>query len=421
MVAVSVFALYFATRAGRQAAGGLENDFGVYYRASRAIAEGRDLYRADENPTLTFKYAPVVALAWVPLSSLPPVPARVLWCLVDLALIAWCFRVGFRIVGGERSRRRGLSLEHGGTVAVTVLLAVLPAVLLTLGHIVAQVQCGQSTSLWLLLVLLAFEAMRRGELRSGPLLAAAICIKCVPIAIAPYYLATRRPLAGLASLGASVAGLLLVPAIWVGWQRNTEYLADWPRHLAATEVPEQFLRSENQSVLAQAARWTVEDGERLAIVKFGWLSAAIGVAGGLYAWILLTRRAAEPGLHLSMLLVFVTLFNPLAWRYNFLAMLVPNLYVLTRLGAYWKAEWQGGGRGIGKVVLCCGLLVGASVLNTVPLPDGVYANGGRIWGTMLLVCAVLTASDSRRSEWGFPGVLRTFRPPVGRWFSGSGA
>lgn len=373
-------------RSGRQAARTLDSDFGVYYRAGQDLWSGGELYNLDHGELLTYKYAPVVAVMWMPLAALDPVTARVVWCLVDLAAIAAIFGLAIRYMETNEQRRLLFGIVF----------------VFTLGHIIAQLHSGQSTSVWVLLTMLAYYAMRREKpVLSGFLLALAVCFKCVPVALLPIYFLTRRPLVGICSFGSSLLVLCLAPAMVLGWEENLKLLTEWPHHLFDTASMHQLTRAGNQSILAQIARWFMsEDGTLLvsmAAIKGMWFVLA-SVSGAMMLGVI--RKTVAPdteAFHLSLMFIYITLFNPMAWRYNFIALIVPYAYVVTHLlRCPADARWL--------------FVGGAAILNTLPLPIEVFEHGGRIWGTLLLLAAVV---------WTYEGaaIVATNRASVRMWQS----
>ena len=361
----TLFICYWAIRTGRQASRTLDSDFGVYYRAGQDLWTDSPLYNLDHGLLLTYKYAPIVAVLWMPLAQLDPVAARVIWCLMDLAALAAIFAVAIVLVkGGER---------RSGIFAVVFLL--------TLGHIIAQLHSGQTTSIWILLTMLSFVAMTKDRpVISGSLLALAVCFKCVPIALLPIYLFSRRPVLCVMSFAVSFVILCLLPAVMIGWEQNVIYLAEWPYHLFDTNTVHQLTRPGNQSVLAQIARWFTSPQGTLLLslneLKLMWLILA-GVTGLVMLRVISRTAGVENrAFHLSILFIFITLFNPLAWRYNFIALIVPYAYVVDHLlRTKPDARWL--------------LIVVAGILNTLILPTEVFEQGGRIWGTLALLVAVI--------------------------------
>jgi hypothetical protein len=79
---------------------------------------------------------------------------------------------------------------------------------------------------------------------------------------------------------------------------------------------------------------------------------------------------------LSLLLIYMTVFNPLAWRYNYVSVGIAYLYVL-------HALW----RGVQRQRLVITIAVGSYLLHFAP--DAMQALGARLWGTAALAVAVV--------------------------------
>jgi hypothetical protein len=378
---LTLFLFYWSVRTGRQASQSLDHDFGVYYRAGQAILQGGDPYGLEHGPLLTFKYAPVMAMMMAPWGMLDPVVARILWCVVDFAAVIAVIVLSMDLAGVPKQRRGSMGFMIG---------------LLVLGHVIAELHAGQTTSLWMMFLLLAVRGMtrssatRRDVIGSGFCLALSVCFKLVPLAIVPYYFITPRPWRGMASFSLSVVFLLLVPALFLGWERSTELLLQWPTHLLDTTNLHQVTRVQNQSVLAQISRITdvgKPQGATIEQAKLVWFALASIAGLGVYGWIV-RRRSAPPIVHLSLLLLFVTAFNPLAWRYNFLALTPAYAYIIEGL---YRSEDRWLERFAGAIL--------ASLIMTVHFPDYVYASGGRLWAMGLLTVIVWMTWQSSQNEW----------------------
>src|SRR5579871_3413047 len=243
IIAASIFIGYFAVRDYRSVRRQLRGDWGVYYQAGTATRRHAPLYTLEWGPDMTFKNAPCVALLVAPFSLLPAPTARVLWVFADFGL----FLILLQLV----ARLQWPDDRDANLLAWPVVLAVWMSV----KFLIDQWHAGQSTILFLMLTVGSFYCIQRGRmLPAGALLAAAVCVKLVPICFVPYFLFHRRGFVGLLSFVGSLLLLLALPALWHGWETNAALLAQWPRHLIATEIPNQVTRMHNQSVYAMLAR-----------------------------------------------------------------------------------------------------------------------------------------------------------------------
>ncbi|MBX7165450.1 MAG: DUF2029 domain-containing protein [Pirellulales bacterium] len=379
---------YYGTRVAKQARQGAVGDFGVYYRAGAACAARAPLYTLDQGPLLTFKNPPVVALAIAPLSALPPAVARMLWFVVDVGCIALL----------AIALARWLP-EEGGLRGWVVL----GALALAARYVFNQWHAGSTASGWIALTVWACVAL--GERRprfAAALLASAVAWKLVPLCFAPLLLLDRRRATACAWFAGSLCALALIPACWLGWEQNLQQFAAWPGHLFGTETAEQLWRIQNQSVLALCVRLLCETpygvnvaAWPLATARGVWLIVALLTATALYAWIVAVRRGRHErettGAVVGMLLVYMTLFNPLAWRYNFVALVVPYGVVLHAILAGHPRRRY--------LMVLLGVAVGLSLLpaESTGLPGMLLLRtiGARLWGTLLLAAATMLAVPRR--------------------------
>jgi hypothetical protein len=378
VLAVILFAYASARVVRRQSRSPNGNgDWGVYYRAGVAMRNRQPIYTSDYGPLLTFKNAPIVALALVPLSLLPTGAARWVWLVGDIAALAMTYRLAARVI------------FQPGKDSVAGRLAIGGALILTAHFIFDELFSGPNANWVLLATVTAFVWAYEGRVVSaGVALAGGIFLKLVPIALGPWLLLCRGRGTSVGSLGVSVVVGLLLPALWVGWDQNLSLLKEWPVHLAQTQTPKQDARESNQSVYAQLTRvlsvspysryvYVTQIDQNMIVAIWVMLSAAAACL--LYGWIgrNMHRDRLDPGAALCLLLLFVTLFNPLAWRYNFVAVGVPYAYVLYRLILGTEKRH--------RVVI--GLLAASYLLHW--LPDVAQEFGARMWGAVCLARAVV--------------------------------
>lgn len=380
-------------------------DWAVYYRAGQAMAHRQPIYTLEHGELLTFKNAPVIALLVAPLTLLPAYVARFIWFAGDLALLGLIFAICRRLLPAK-SR-------------IVQYWIALGAWALTDRFIMFQLGAGTNAVLYIALSLAACYSIVRGRpVTAGAALAAAVFLKLVPICLLPYFLLHRRPVTAFTSFAGTSIALALLPAMWVGWDANRQMLTQWPQHLRDTETPEQNARPTNQSIYAALSRLIGPKlaGDRpvpgrtpSAIAKYRphlyftgsqvhtlWLALSIITAIALYLFLWRTRpetglpdsaSAATHAMHFSLLLIYMTLFNPLAWRYNFIALLIPYYFIL-HTALHHSAPRR-------KLIW---ILAIAYVLTTLPLAvhglpwlDIFQVYSARVWGTLLVAAAVIVA------------------------------
>jgi len=207
--------VWFAARGYRDAVSPHGSDLAVYWRAARAVVEGRDPNTIDQ-----WIYPPGAAIALAPLGFLPLRIAAGIFQALSLLAIAWC-------------ARRAVDLVRGEGLATPAWLAWLPA-LVVLRLADSNLTNGQVNHFTLALIVAALLAQQRGRaFASGAWTGIAAAFKVVPGIVALAFLARRnlRALVGVAA--ASAFGLVALPIVVFGPQIGFERIVGWWNGLVA--------------------------------------------------------------------------------------------------------------------------------------------------------------------------------------------
>ncbi len=383
---LALFLIYFAVRVVLATEVPPRGDFGVYYRAGRDMAARMPIYYLNFGVEETFKSAPAEALAVTAIQWLPPRMARLVWFLVDLSLLGVIYGVGFRILYPD-----GRWTSYRGWLALATFV-------ITIGYVINQFQSGQPTTCWIALCMLTYRWASQGKQRlAGVALAAAICIKVVPLCFVPH-LIVRGGKRVAASLVCGMLALLLLPAAWVGWDANAKLVGEWVINLHSTLMPSMLWEVRNQSLFAILFRFLspTELGVNVANLDMAtvgriWLGLTCLLAIAMNAWFLVALRNQQPERRdaaiLSLLLIFMTVCNPLAWKHNSIALVFPYYFVLDSISRSLERR-----RTLLALLIPSVLLMHLRVHGTgFSLLYFVQICGGRFWGNVLLAVAVLVA------------------------------
>src|SRR5579871_6086643 len=334
-------------------------DFGAYYRAALAVRQSHTPYTVDEyGPMAVYPYAPAFAYGFIPLTYLEYPWACRGWLIVNWLATLACFFLAIKLL-----RLSGQEFEEIGDV---ILLALVP----TSTYLWANLRVGQVSMIMVFGCLgWAYYQQRGQRILGGALLATASALKLAPLAFVPY-LVIQRDWRGLAGFVAGGMLLFALPAGWVGWDGTWRLHHEWFQHTANTQVPVQIYRPGNQSLLAQLARLPpISNGhecfspEHLTQLTHAYPSLLLGLGATLYAWILWGRRRhrdtvarirgpdRDP-LHVALLLIFLTLASPRAWRCNFVALALPCL-MMAQVVCRRGTGSQLGLAALGLVLLAC--------------------------------------------------------------------
>jgi alpha-1,2-mannosyltransferase len=264
-------------------------DLQVYRAGGEAVLRGTRLYDGGILLDLPFVYPPFAAVVFAPLTVLPVAVLKVLWTVLNLALVVFVARRSVVVMG--------MPLGAAPT-------ALLVAVVLALDPVRTTLYLGQINVVLLALVLADLTGRRSSRWRGvGVGLAAAV--KLTPLIFVAYLLLVGRLRAAATAMLTFAAaiglGFLLAPAdSVVYWVQGTFAAANRISDVAATT---------NQSwggllARADAPSWTYPVG-----------AIAIG-AGGLAVAVRVHRRADEL-LALTLCGLLSAAVAPFAWSHHF--------------------------------------------------------------------------------------------------------
>lgn len=306
-------------------------DFDVYYAAGSNYLARAPLYEAHSGIE-EFKYLPLFALAFSPLSLLGKLPALYLWNILNIILLYLVFYLFYKL--------RLFSLSTAKDLLLLIFLAALCG-----RYLVSNIRIGQSNILLsFLLALVMYLDCRKDEVKAGFTLALCLVIKLLPLLFLVYFLLRRKfRLAGFTVLFLSV--FLLLPALYSGWRLNLNYLQEW-FVLLRSSPPHLFYSVKNYSLLAILAWFFIARRLGYAIfeyenitrpltakVYFAWIAGALSLAA-MFFYDIFSRR--ERGLDSACLdyaglFVCALFFNPLANLNAMVFLAVPYFFILRYL------------------------------------------------------------------------------------------
>jgi hypothetical protein len=200
-----------------------ELDVYVVLNASRQMLAGADIYTAPAANGAFYLYLPLLAFLFIPLALLPQTVAGLIWTLVCVALIAWSLHATIKLIAGDAYSKIS-TFERWAIHLVPVILCG-DAISSEIGN--AQVNC--------LILAAAIFALRlsnrRRDLLAGSMLGFATIAKIFAAPLLLYELFQRRFRSIAAAVIGAAAGLLL-PALLIGWEKNTDYLIYWATKIA---------------------------------------------------------------------------------------------------------------------------------------------------------------------------------------------
>jgi hypothetical protein len=211
LIVVGALVAWFVERCVKAVEQDRKKDFYEFFSAAEAMAQGLDPYAAGGTGYI---YPPLLAFLLVPLVPLGLTAATLVWMSLNLGVMGVCGSLGAR----ETIRRMG-------RVPTAALLIVVTAISIAImsDKLRNELVMGQS-NLWMLLSwVLALVWLDKRPVLAGAALGFGVNIKYLQIVALPYLLIRRRWTAAAAMVVSSV-GWALLPAVYVGWERNLGYL-----------------------------------------------------------------------------------------------------------------------------------------------------------------------------------------------------
>src|SRR5271166_319966 len=192
------------------------NTFSVFYYAAQALAAGGDIYTSHPpgSDRSEYVYPPLFALMVVPLAHFKVAVATRIWTVIDACLTVLALLLGAR----ETARRFQIPPSRAALVTIAA-----GALLLGIGEFKTELGTSQTDTLVLVSFVLALSWLDRCPILCGLAVGFSANIKYQTLIVLPYLLLTRRWRAA-ASTVVSSAAFALLPGLFVGFARNSQFL-----------------------------------------------------------------------------------------------------------------------------------------------------------------------------------------------------
>lgn len=280
------------------------NDFRVYYDSARALLDGQPLYGVSHGlDSGIFKYAPAIALLYVPLALLPyGVAASIQYLLIVAAFI------GASLLA-DRLFRMHLLDGKPGTYAPLFLMGLVVVV-----HLHRELHLGNINVMLLWLLLFALERLLKGrKILVGELIGLAILAKPHFAVLLPLLLLRREFMVAGISLAGILAGIML-PAALFGLDDSMELHGQWLGEMSKHNAALIYAGGDNYNAVD-----TVYSFLHRAVLKY-----FIAAPSAMEAYILLAAIALAFG---ALVLWNVRSRDPRAFVFEYLLLiaLVPSI------------------------------------------------------------------------------------------------
>jgi len=312
---------------------------------------GRDPVSLDEG----FPLLPVAALLLAPFLAVGGALGAWLWALFKVALAWWMLAATLRLAG-----RRARDWPPWGVALVIALAA--RVLLSDVSHGNLNIVVGAT-------VVAAGVAWSRGrDLRAGLWAGLGTALKVTPGLLLVYFAWKRSLLGVLGCLAGFALCAFVVPAPFLGFQRNAELADAWSRQMIAPFVsgaPVTVVQTQqiNQSYLGVLARWTTDsvaiEGDPPVSINVlslgpgalrGLLAAAAAATLALLLFCARPRAGRSPPTvlgELALCALAMLFLSERSWKHHWVLLMLPVTFLTWTL----VAEVRPAGTARGRVAL----------------------------------------------------------------------
>ncbi len=303
-------------------------DFEVNWKAGKRLLSGETLYRLEDEH-YQFKYLPVAAFFYIPLSLLPLSTAKAVWfAFTSLAGGLFVF-ISYRLLPQKRK-------------PAWMIMGI--PVLILLRYFLRELDLGQINlvvAVTVMLMLGSFlQQTRTRKARQSGVLAGLCCgtsiaLKPYSLIFFPYLLAKRKWLALVAAF-AVLAVSFFLPLAFYNFKGNLLVHWEWLSTLTRS-TPGLLTSADNISLAACFMKWTGSESTSLILFLF-----SLFLLGGLFLVFLHRGQGLRLRVYfeVSFLLLVLPLVSPLGWNYTFLLSL-PALMLLVNYSQKFSRFWRG--------------------------------------------------------------------------------
>jgi len=311
-------------------------DFRVYHQTGERLLAGESIYRDDADQLTPFKYSPLVASGFAVLAIYPKPWAAGIWHVLNLYFLFGSVFVCIYASQRRSGVRKALLMREIVLAGCLGFLALLPVALNCLN----SGQVGIAILFFFLLGVF-YAAENDRDSVSAFFFALSAMFKLLPIMVVPYFWFVKRK-RWVLFFAFWFISFHLLPAAWLGWERNSTYVMQYFPFLTSTTLDHiSLLDYKNQSVWSYLYRLIYLDLGWFAIRKHPQWLMMIGTVFFLVLYNFIvspSRRKGIPTLmeDCALLSIMIVIFNPNAWKHNFVLLLFPYLiFFLDTIRTRW--------------------------------------------------------------------------------------
>lgn len=220
------------------------SDFHCFYTAGKRILNQENIYVIKDRETSEFRYAPVFAVIMSGFALINEGMADTIWYLINFILLIITFIY----------LKKSVSLQTLDLRSEFILYAV--SILGVIRIAFHNLNSGQSNILMFSsMVIGLYYISKKREFLGAMIFAFSIMVKYTPLIFIPYFLIRKKIKLSLVIILAIIFYLLL-PSIFIGFNRNLEYIKGLMPFLTNSTILDQItiLTEKNQSLLSAVYR-----------------------------------------------------------------------------------------------------------------------------------------------------------------------
>ena len=225
------------------------SDLEVYYKAACRLINSENLYRHPEDGHYIFKYSPVSAIIFIPLTVFSFETSKIIYWLFLTGIIATTFYLSIQLILPKNGLSQA-SVKNNFLYAIAALIVAL--------HFLRELHLGQVNYLLMFMYVLVLMAYMNKNVVSGSfLLSLSIFIKPFGLIFLPYLL-YRKKLKALIFVGISVLVWGLTPLFFYrDWHLFINQYSAWINEITIEMGHKQaLLANANHTIFSVVARFT---------------------------------------------------------------------------------------------------------------------------------------------------------------------
>jgi len=314
-ILIVVFAGLFIRYSGR-APKRHYSDFRVYYATAQRFAEKDDIYARPDESITPFKYSPMFALLVSPLAKFSQKTASLIFFTINFLSLLLIFVISEKLICKSKLSFKQQVFLHGATI------------LCSLRFILHSMDSGQVGIVIVALIVTGLYFLdKHKEKAAAFFIGLSVMFKYTPGIFLPYF-AFRKRIKLVALIMIFIIIFCLVPALFVGIDKETEYVKSWLPFISNTSFDDVSLYDyKNHSLFALALRFfTKETPYNVSVANISFdhamiLTLILGMI--LYLFIAIPKKKDdfEKSIDYSSLFILMLLLNPNAWMHNFVALI----------------------------------------------------------------------------------------------------